>query len=121
MRGLLAIFAICLFLWGSKGGFAECRNRLSFETQARVLEVRPPVAVIKTPRGEILYLRLGPYRFWLKKGYRLRAGEKIFIRGYRCGRLVFPQKIQHPRGTIILRDERGFPLWRKSPPRMREW
>ncbi|OAQ20978.1 hypothetical protein [Thermosulfurimonas dismutans] len=99
------------FAWGGCSRGEKWRNEV--KVIGRIIKIRPPLAVLETPQGETLYIRLGPYQFWKAMGYSLRKGEKVIIRGYRCGDIIFPKVIRHRGGKIRLRNEKGIPLWRK--------
>ena len=120
MRMLVFIIAFALL-----GTVAYAQNACSFqgkevEVEGRVIEVKPPVAIIEVPSGDTLAVRLGPYRYWIRMGYKLYEGDRIYIKGYRCGDIIFPVYILRRREKIILRDKRGVPIWRKFR-RHRRW
>ncbi len=87
------------------------RNVAIQEFKGVVSSVSFPISEVKTDNGA-LYIRLGPWWYWQKQGYQLKAGEKVKITGYKWGNYVVPIKILTPSQEIILRDERGFPMWR---------
>ncbi len=87
------------------------RNVVIQEFKGVVSSVSFPISEVKTDNG-ILYIRLGPWWYWQKQGYQLSAGEEVKITGYKWGNYVIPIKILTPSQEIVLRDERGFPMWR---------
>ncbi len=89
--------------------------------RGQIVRLRPPLAVIETPQGETYFVRLGPYRFWRTQGYKLKVGDKVKIRGFRCGEMLFPKVIRWRGGQIRLRDESGVPRWKKPLAPRRFW
>ncbi|MDQ7032835.1 MAG: hypothetical protein Q9M37_09020 [Desulfonauticus sp.] len=86
----------------------------------------PPIGIIKTSDSKELYIRIGPWWFWQQQGYNLQVGEKLTISGYKWGNYIVPVKITTSKGTIVLRDQYGFPVWRyrgrgKGIGRGRDW
>ncbi len=90
-----------------------CCGRKRLSVEGKVLEWRPPLLVVETRRGETLYVRLGPYRFWGKRKLALRPGERVFLQGWLCGEIFLPEVIRFRGKELRLRDERGRPLWNR--------
>ncbi|HFC96956.1 MAG TPA: hypothetical protein ENJ40_00660 [Thermosulfurimonas dismutans] len=126
MRGWILLL---IFLWGWFSGpglrAQGCWEGRKVRITGWVREWRPPLLVVETPEGETFYLRLGPYRFWRKWERSLRPGLKIWIQGWRCGDMLIPEVLKSRHLQLRLRDEQGWPLWRRPCPwekrRFRRW
>ncbi|WP_022852694.1 hypothetical protein [Thermodesulfatator atlanticus] len=77
-----------------------------------VVEIRHPIAIIHAEEDKIYRVRLGPYWYWKKAGFRLKKGDRVRIIAIKKGSLLFPIAIKSEEGAIQIRDESGIPLWR---------
>ncbi|SFM62879.1 hypothetical protein [Thermodesulforhabdus norvegica] len=90
-------------------GFMSNAREVTFE--GSIVALTFPVATVKTDEGEYYIVRLGPWHYWQEKGFTLKKGERVKIRGFQNDDLVFPKTIETQSGTITLRDDKGYPLW----------
>ena len=107
---------VVLVLFGSASfAFQRCVwNNNYVEVSGEISGVSPPVAFVVS-EGNRYVMRLGPYWFWNKQGYKLSKGEKVKIVGWRCGKMLFPKEIVKADGSVLrFRDKRGMPLWRRG-------
>lgn len=116
MKKWIVLFLISFFVW-LKVPLAwehSCSWHKKVRIIGKILEWRPPLMIIQTSSGEKFYVRLGPYRF-LKEELKFKAGEKVTVKGWLCGDMLLPETVESGEGRLRLRDERGWPLWKKSP------
>ncbi|MBX6424022.1 hypothetical protein [Thermosulfurimonas sp. F29] len=97
-----------------RGAERGCCWRKKVLVVGRVVEWRPPLLTLRTSSGKMLYIRMGPYRFWHRLRLELNPGEKVLVKGWRCGEVLIPETLESPAGRLRLRDERGWPLWRRG-------
>jgi len=79
----------------------------------RIITFNPPVLVIQTKEKKIP-LRIGPRWYWSRQAYQLQPGQKVKVYGYNLNDYFVPVEILSQNQRIQLRDEQGFPLWRRS-------
>ncbi|MBW1976109.1 MAG: hypothetical protein JRI45_11190 [Deltaproteobacteria bacterium] len=91
-------------------GFMSNAKKITFE--GTVVALTFPVATVKTDDGKYYIVRLGPWGYWRYKGFSLKKGARVKVDGYCNDDLVFPKTIETAAGTIVLRDNSGYPLWR---------
>ena len=115
-RRIVVLGSVLFLMLGSHSyAFQKCIwNSNYVEFSGKVSGISPPVAFVVS-RGSRYVLRLGPYWFWQRQGYRLLKGESVKVKGWLCGKMVFPKEIVKGDGSILkLRDSRGVPLWRRG-------
>ncbi len=109
---VLIILAVCY-----KGDLAraQCLPQEKVLIKGRLVEIKHPIAVVIGDDGKRYPVRLGPYWYWKKRGYKLRSGERVHILGLKKGKLIFPIIIKTKGQKFLIRDECGIPLWREKP------
>jgi len=112
---LIILLVFCGLLGTPFPSGAQCPPQEKIVIQGKVTELQHPIALVKGDDGKLYRVRLGPYWYWKKKGYKLSPGEKIRILGFKKGKLVFPIVITTKGRKYLIRDECGVPLWRKKP------
>jgi hypothetical protein len=57
---------------------------------------------------------LGSMRYLMEQNFNPKAGDEIQVSGYAQNEGILASKVTLPgrKTTLLLRDERGFPLWR---------
>ncbi len=68
--------------------------------------------------GDACDIHLGPAAFVKDKGYPLAKGDEIDVTGsrvaYEGGTSLIAKEVRKGDAVLKLRDEQGFPLWRKG-------
>ncbi len=108
----LIIFLVCY-----KGVLAEsqCPPQERVLIEGRLEEIKHPIALVIGDDGKRYPVRLGPYWYWKKRGYKLHQGDRVRILGFKRGKLIFPITIKTERQEFLIRDECGVPFWRQKP------
>ena len=79
-----------------------------------VTEVNHPIAKFKADDGTIYDIHMGPYWYWMNKGYKL-INETATIKGevktVDGVKELYPNEIIQNGNTIKLADENGVPYW----------
>ncbi len=86
-------------------------NMTPTKVSGKIESLAFPMATLKTAKGEIYTLRLGPWWFWQDKGYRLNQGDTVDVEGYKSADFIVPSVIRTSGKEIRLRDANGYPLW----------
>jgi hypothetical protein len=103
------------------GGYSQQSSARMESLQGTILEIHRPAAVtgvveawLKTP-GSTVLVRLGPSDFLRQKGLTLNEGGPIAVKGYRAASsdedMVIVTELESGGKTLLLRNERGRPLW----------
>jgi hypothetical protein len=77
----------------------------------------PPILALKDKDGAAWTVLLGAIPFLIREDFKPKTGQKVEVTGiYRTGNHVVAQKITLPETgkTIVLRDEKGYPVWRRG-------
>lgn len=84
--------------------------------RGKVVRIEGRKAMLRTDAGARVAVHLGPQWYWRDRGYRLRTGAHVTVRGYGDvwddeGGFVYPYEIEGDGFHIDLADEHGYPRW----------
>ncbi len=118
---LLAFFVAAASLYAAPR-YKERRSTQDLErvhVRGKVMRIEGQKATIRTETGAYVNVHLGPKWYWRQRGFRLRTGSHVEVRGYGEfyedeGGYVYPYEIEGEGYRMDLADEYGYPRWAPS-------
>lgn len=84
--------------------------------RGKIVRIEGQKATLRTDAGGRVTMHLGPRWYWRERGYRLRTGAHVTVRGHGEvwhdeGGFIYPNEIEGDGFYIDLADQYGYPRW----------